>query len=191
MPICVVVLKNRAHADELGSQLSKTNTPITQCQLVPPSGELSNLTSQESNELSKPLATELQTTQIDQIPFFNPKLARKRRQKIMAYWLMPFGFLAGLSFSQMTGLQTFSSLGLGGLGQPLIASLLGMASGLLGSYIATSSVNPPINEDLKVLRKRNEEGRWLLLLETPFGVEVPWEGLQAAQPIEIMRFSDQ
>jgi len=106
----------------------------------------------------------------------------------MARWLMPFGFLAGLTFTQITTLQTFAALG--PWGQPLIGGLLGMGSGLMGSYAAAASV-PSDNEDgVRILRNRHEEQRWLLLLETPTGIEPPWQLLQSARPIQVVRLSE-
>ncbi len=191
MPICAVVLESRHQADELGFKLAESSTPIRKCQVIPPSKEILQTLPEKPLETNNIPTQRLETVEIDQIPFLNPKIARQRRQKVMAFWLMPFGFFAGLSFSKMTGLDTFSNLGLGPIGEPLIGSLLGASSGLLGSYVATASVNPPINEDLKVLRKRNEEGMWLMLLETPSEIELPWQCMQEVNPKEILRFSEQ
>ena len=104
---------------------------------------------------------------------------------------MPFGFIAGLTFSQMTGLQTFSGLGLGPVGEPLIGSLLGMTSGLIGSYVAAASINPDQNDDIRKLTKRNADGYWLLLLETPLEIELPWALMKEINHIEIVRLPDQ
>ena len=110
----------------------------------------------------------------------------------MALWLMPFGFIAGLTFSLMTGLNTFENLGIriGSWSEPLIAGLLGMASGWIGSYTAAFSVNSEKNDELRSLRRLGEEGKWLLLLETPFGVELPWQFIQEINPSQIVRFND-
>ena len=48
--------------------------------------------------------------EIENIRILNPKLDRKLRQKSMRNWLMPFGFIAGIAFSNMTNLSTFSFL---------------------------------------------------------------------------------
>ena len=37
-------------------------------------------------------------------------------KKNMSRWLMPFGFIAGIAFSNMTNLSTFSFLGLNNIG---------------------------------------------------------------------------
>ena len=66
-----------------------------------------------------------------------------------------------------------------------------MISGWMGSYVGAASVQSNNNEDINSLRKLSEEGLWLRLLETPFEVELPWNFLQAIEPIEIVRLLDQ
>ncbi len=118
----------------------------------------------------------------------NPSIARKRRQKGMATWLMPFGFFAGVTFTFMTDLDTFAFAG--EVGSHLIGGLLGLGSGLMGSYAAAASVSSDSDDRIRALRNRLEEGNWLLLLETATGVEVPWTRLQEAKPQSVVRLSD-
>lgn len=118
----------------------------------------------------------------------NPSIARKRRQKGMATWLMPFGFFAGVTFTFMTDLDTFAFAG--EVGSHLIGGLLGLGSGLMGSYAAAASVSSDSDDRIRALRNRLEEGNWLLLLETATGVEVPWTRLQEAKPQSVVRLGD-
>ncbi|WP_320674182.1 hypothetical protein [Prochlorococcus sp. MIT 1341] len=189
MPICAVVLQNSDSANDLERELQKTATPIKRCELVPPpTSEAESLTIQDTPEMES--RRKITTIEIEKIPFLNPNHSRQKRQRFMALWLMPFGFLAGITFSQMTGLQTFSNIGLGAIGEPLIGGLLGMGSGLLGSYVATAGDPSGKDEDIRILRKRHEENNWLLILETPLGSEIPWQALQSANPIEVIRFNE-
>ncbi len=185
MPICAVVLNNRESANDLELELQKASTPLSRCDLVPPSTSQAEMLIEVSNVTSK-----IKLMKIENVPFLNPKFARQNRQRLMALWLMPFGFLTGITFAQTSGLETFSNIGLGIWGQPLIGGLLGMASGLLGSYVATAGDDSGRSEDIQILRKRHEENNWLLILETPVGVELPWQALQTSKPIEIMRFNE-
>ena len=50
-------------------------------------------------------------TAMEEVAVLNPSFARRRRQRSMALWLIPFGFLAGLTFTQITDLHTFAALG--------------------------------------------------------------------------------
>ncbi len=47
------------------------------------------------------------------------------------------------------------------------------------------------DEDITSLRKLSEGGQWLLLLETPFEVELPWNLLKEVNPIEVVRLINQ
>ena len=106
----------------------------------------------------------------------------------MAFWLMPFGLFTGLSFSQMTGLETFSKFG--PLGDPLISSLLGIISGLIGSYVAAASVNSGPQDSIRRLVKYNQEECWLIILQAPSGMELPWHLIQQSKPLEIFQLSE-
>jgi hypothetical protein len=125
---------------------------------------------------------------IDQVELLSPNLTRVRRQKAMARWLMPFGFLAGVTFTQITNLTTFASFG--PWGEMLIGGLMGMGSGLMGSYAAAASVNSDNDDGVRILRNRREEGSWLVLLETPNGIEPPWQVVQRSHPQQVVRLND-
>jgi hypothetical protein len=118
-----------------------------------------------------------------------PATARRRRQRSMARWLMPFGFLAGLTFTQMTDLQTFSALG--SWGEPVVGGLLGMVSGLMGSYAAAASVTSEEDDRLRILRNRLEEGNWLLLVEPANAEAMPWPLVQQARPRAVVRLGEE
>ena len=118
----------------------------------------------------------------------NPAAARKARQRSMSRWLMPFGFLAGLTFTYITDLDTFAFFG--EWSQHLIGALLGLGSGWMGSFAAAASVNSEEDDRIRSLRNRLEEGNWLLLVETADGVEMPWTTLQQGRPKAVVRLAD-
>lgn len=161
----VVVLESRKRLRELRDQLAALQPPPAQL-LAVGSGE----------------------TPPEEVEELNPAFARKRRQKGMALWLIPFGFLAGLTFTQITDLHTFSALG--PWGEPLIGGLLGMGSGWLGSFVAAASVTSEADDRIRTLRNRLEEGSWLLLLQPAPGAEVPWTLLQQARPKAVVRLGE-
>ena len=119
----------------------------------------------------------------------NPATDRRRRQRSMARWLMPFGFLAGLTFTQITDLQTFSALG--SWGEPVVGGLLGMISGLMGSYAAAASVSSEEDDRLRILRNRLDEGNWLLLVEPASAEDMPWPLVQQARPKAVVRLGEE
>ena len=193
MPICVVALAEKSMAVELTMKLRDSTTPLVKSILIEPSKQKELSPDEDpkegsSNEGGEPLM--LESKAMEQISLLNPKLAQKSRQQSMAIWLIPFGFISGLTFTQMTGLNTFSELGFSFLPEAVVGSLLGMGSGWLGSYVAAASVNSEDNEDIKSLRKLNEEGKWLLLLETPLEIDLPWQIVRGVNPTEVVRLRD-
>lgn len=127
-------------------------------------------------------------TPLDQVEPLNPAAARRRRQRSMARWLIPFGFFAGLTFTYITDLDTFAFAG--AWSQHLIGGLLGLGSGWMGSYAAAASVRSEQDDRVRSLRNRLEEGNWLLLVETAAGVDMPWSVLQQARPQSVVRLAE-
>jgi hypothetical protein len=127
-------------------------------------------------------------TDLASVDELNPAIARRRRQRGMATWLMPFGFFAGLTFTYITDLDTFAFAG--AIGSHLIGGVLGLGSGLMGSFAAAASVSSEVDDRVRALRNRLEEGNWLLLVETATGVEIPWTRLQEAKPQSVVRLND-
>jgi hypothetical protein len=127
-------------------------------------------------------------TDIAEVADLNPALARRTRQQRMATWLIPFGFFAGLTFTFITDLDTFAFAG--PIGSHLIGGLLGLGSGWMGSFAAAASVSSDVDDRVRALRNRLEEGNWLLLVEMPNGVEIPWTRLQDGRPKAVVRLND-
>ena len=191
MAICIVVLSAKENADQLAQKLEKASIPLVKCDLIKPKcTEKSSITERSAVEQEQ-MPNSLNPVDFETIELLNPKLSRNSRQKKMASLLMPFGFIAGLTFTKMTGLTTFSDLGVGYLGESLSGGLIGMASGLMGSYVASSSVNSTNNEDIAAIKKLSEKGLWLLLIQTPLGIDMPWSMLRGENNSEIFRLLDQ
>ncbi len=127
-------------------------------------------------------------TPLQEVAQLDASAARRRLQRAMVRWLIPFGFLAGLTFTQITDLHTFDFAG--PWGQPLIGGLLGMGSGFLGSFAAAASVGSEQDDRIRALRNRLDEGCWLLLVEPAPGSEVPWSVLQQARPKGVVRLGE-
>ena len=193
MAICIVVLSENGQANQLRERLQKEGIGVVRCDLIKPRNANKIFTGEKTKETAKDLGTsaELNPIDIDTVQLLNPNLSKRSRQKKMSMLLMPFGFIAGLTFSQMTSLTTFSDLGIGALGEPLSGGLVGMLSGWMGSHVAAATVSDKNDEDINSLRKLCEEGQWLLLIETPFEVELPWNLLKEINPVNIFRLSDQ
>ncbi len=185
MTICIVVLDQEEKAYELWEKLRRTNVQLTNFQIIEPKVNTKGNLKPEKASSSEVLPPKVK---INEVKLFNPKISRKERQRKMARWLMPFGFISGLTFSGMTDLRTFSSFGFGNSIEPLIGGLLGMVSGLIGSFFAARSINSN-QEDLKSLFKFNEQGRWLILLESALEIEPPWDLMNEINPIEVINLN--
>ena len=175
MSTYVIILKEKMPAKELLLKLREAQTPILNCDLVEP---LDNKLDHENSNLDTSEDVFTNQSSFNNIKFLNPSLARKDRQKTLATWLIPFGFIAGLSFSQMTDLKTFADMGFPNQLEKLLGGLVGMISGALGSFFSAGGTNQETLDDLRVIRKKSEEGYWLLILELPMEIEPPWEILK-------------
>ena len=86
----------------------------------------------------------------------------------------------------MTNLKTFTELGFPNQFEKLLGGIVGMISGWLGSFFSAGSINQENNDDIRALRKKSEQGFWLLILELPIEVELPWETMKEKNYLEII-----
>ena len=91
MPICAVVLEDRANADQLGVQLAKSNTPIRRCDLIPPSKGVTDKIAKESSDATTSLGKQLPTIEIDQVLIVtcHNRYWRRRRRRMPFYQTEP------------------------------------------------------------------------------------------------------
>ncbi len=186
MSTYVIILKEKNPAKELLLKLKEAQTPILNCDLVEP---LDNKSDNEKVNLDSFEEVFTNQSSFNNIKLLNPTLARKDRQKTLATWLIPFGFIAGLSFSQMTDLKTFADMGFPNQLEKLLGGLVGMISGALGSFFSAGGINQETVDDLRAIRKKSEEGFWLLILELPIEIEPPWAILKETGNLDIITIS--
>ncbi len=183
MSTYVIFLKGKKPAKELLFKLREAQTPILNCDLVEPLG---NASEHKSSNLDTFEEVFVNQSNFNKIKLLNPDLSRKDRQKTLATWLIPFGFIAGLSFSQMTGLKTFADMGFPNQLEKLLGGLVGMISGAIGSFFSAGGISQETVDDLKAIRKKSEDGFWLLILELPIEIEPPWSILNKTDSLEII-----
>tara|TARA_Y100001968_G_C19282785_1_gene680105 strand:+ start:37 stop:603 length:567 start_codon:yes stop_codon:yes gene_type:complete len=179
----VIVFKGKQPAKELLLTLREAQTPILKSDLIEPLNK-----KMDSENINLETYEEVFINQLifNDVKLLNPTLARKERQKALARWLIPFGFIAGLSFSQMTDLKTFAEMGFPIQFENLLGGLVGMISGWLGSFFSAGGINQENDDDIKALRKKSEQGFWLLILELPIEIELPWSILKETNCLEII-----
>ncbi|MEO0541163.1 MAG: hypothetical protein AAFZ80_09910, partial [Cyanobacteria bacterium P01_A01_bin.105] len=80
-----------------------------------------------------------------------------------ATWLIPFGFVAGFLFDNITQLNTFPWAGT--LGNQIIGGFLGAASGAMGSFFVGGGVGIAFGSgDALPYRNRLNAGKYLVVV---------------------------
>jgi len=180
----IVIYEDIEKCIELFNLFKEKSVLLSEAILIPP---LKEKISPDQNILLKSAENNFICSQeIEEIRILNSKLDKQLRQKEMSKWLMPFGFIAGISFSNMTNLSTFSFLGLNNIGESLMGGLLGMGSGYLGSIVSSASINLNRNKELRSIINLNKEGKWLVLLENQIGTELPWALIKQSEAKDII-----
>jgi hypothetical protein len=95
----------------------------------------------------------------DEFGLIDPAQAARRQMQRLAIWLVPFGFLAGVGFSLLSGLDT-------SLGNHLIGGLLGALGGAMGSFFVGGGVGLTSGSgDALAYRNRLNGGKYVLIVE--------------------------
>ncbi len=182
----IVIFEDLEKCIQLFNVFKEKSILLYEAILIPPSRE--KISPDQTKLLNESANNFIKYQLLEEIRILNPKLDRKLRQKDMSRWLMPFGFIAGIAFTNMTNLSTFSFLGLNNIGETLIGGLLGMGSGYLGSVVSSASINLNRNKELRTIINLNKEGKWLVLLENQIGTELPWPLIKQSDPKDIIFF---
>ena len=180
----IVIFEDLEKCIQLFNVFKEKSILLCEAILIPPSREKISL--DQTKLLNESANNFIKSQLMEEIRILNPNLDRKLRQKDMSRWLMPFGFIAGIAFTNMTNLSTFSFLGLNNIGETLIGGLLGMGSGYLGSVVSSASINLNRNKELRSIINLNKEGKWLVLLENQIGTELPWPLIKQSDPKDIL-----
>lgn len=100
----------------------------------------------------------------DEYGLIDPKEQASRYAKLMSFWLVPFGFAAGFTFSLITNLDTFSWAG--EIGNHVIGGLLGAASGAMGSFFVGGGAGLAFGSgDALPYRNRLSAGKYLIVVK--------------------------
>jgi hypothetical protein len=99
----------------------------------------------------------------DEFGLIDPNEQAKKQSQLMAIWLVPFGFVAGLTFNLITGLNTFPWAG--GVGNALIGGLLGAGAGAMGSIFSGGAAGLVFGSgDALPYRNRLNAGKYLIVV---------------------------
>ncbi|MDB9528750.1 hypothetical protein PN498_22350 [Oscillatoria sp. CS-180] len=99
----------------------------------------------------------------DEYGLIDPANEAWKQVRLMMFWLIPFGFIAGFSFNAITGLDTFSWAGT--IGNQILGGLLGAASGALGAFFVGGGVGIAFGSgDALSYRNRLNAGKYLVVV---------------------------
>ncbi|MGI0486313.1 hypothetical protein ACN4EK_12805 [Pantanalinema rosaneae CENA516] len=100
----------------------------------------------------------------DEYGLIDPNKRASQLARLMSFWLVPFGFAAGTTFSLITNLHTFAWAG--EIGNHLIGGLLGAISGAMGSFFVGGGVGLAIGGgDALPYRNRLNAGKYLIVVK--------------------------
>jgi len=99
----------------------------------------------------------------DEFGFINPNQQARKQARFMAYWLVPFGFVAGYAFNLLTNFDLFPWAG--SLGNHLIGGIFGAIGGGMGSvFVGGGSGIAFGSGDALPYRNRLNEGKYLVVV---------------------------
>jgi hypothetical protein len=100
----------------------------------------------------------------DEFGLIDPNEIARKQAKMMAIWIVPFGFIGGVAFSLSTNLQTFAWAG--EIGNHIVGGICGAIGGAMGSvFIGGGSGIAFGSGDALPYRNRINAGKYLIVVE--------------------------
>ncbi|MEG3436037.1 hypothetical protein V0288_02800 [Pannus brasiliensis CCIBt3594] len=100
----------------------------------------------------------------DEFGFIDPVQQAKKRAKLMAIWLVPFGFAGGYLFNAITGLDTFDWAG--EPGNHIVGGFAGAIGGAMGSVFVGGGVGLSSGSgDALPYRNRLQAGKYIIVVQ--------------------------
>jgi hypothetical protein len=100
----------------------------------------------------------------DEFGFIDPLQQAKNRAKLMAIWLVPFGFAGGYLFNLITGLDTFDFAG--EPGNHILGGIAGAIGGAMGSVFVGGGVGLSSGSgDALPYRNRLNAGKYIIIVQ--------------------------
>ncbi|MEL7143082.1 MAG: hypothetical protein AAFY33_05190 [Cyanobacteria bacterium J06643_4] len=125
--------------------------------------ESANITMEKVNILGKGFKS------ADEYGLIDPRDEAWKQIKRMAIWIIPFGFVGGLTFNLITGLNTFPWAGT--TGNQIIGGILGAIGGAMGSFFIGGGVGIGLGSgDALSYRNRLNAGKYLVVVKGSEGL---------------------
>lgn len=126
----------------------------------------------------------------DEFGLIDPNEQAKKQTQLMSFWLVPFGFIAGVTFNRLTDLNTFPWAG--EIGNAVIGGLLGAGAGAMGSIFAGGGGGLLFGSgDALPYRNRLNAGKYLIVVKgTESVTRQATRILRSFEPENIQGYSD-
>lgn len=100
----------------------------------------------------------------DEYGFLDPKKPARRQMRMMAFWLVPFGFVAGYAFNVSTQFNLFPWAG--SVGNHLFGGLFGAIAGAMGSFFVGGGTGLIFGGgDALPYRNRLKAGKYIIVVQ--------------------------
>lgn len=141
MNYLVAVLADRIKAEAAYSALEKEGLPMNQVSI-----------------LGKGYKT------ADEFGFLNPNKEAWKQVRLMATWLIPFGFIGGVAFNLSTQYNLVPAAG--PMGNHIIGGILGAIAGAMGSFFVGGGTGLAFGSgDALPYRNRLKAGKYLIVVQ--------------------------
>ncbi len=127
----------------------------------------------------------------DEYGLIDPADEARKQIKRLAFWTVPLGFISGVSFNAITGLDTFPWAGV--LGNQIIGGLLGAGAGAMGGFFVGGGVGIGFGSgDAVSYRNRINAGKYLVVVKGSDGlISQASRILRPLRPENIQGYSEQ
>ncbi len=100
----------------------------------------------------------------DEFGLIDPNEQAKQQSRLLSFWLVPFGLVAGVVFNLLTDLNTFPWAGR--IGNQIIGGLLGAGAGAMGSLFVGGGVGLLVGGgDALPYRNRLNAGKYIVVVQ--------------------------
>lgn len=141
MNYLIAVLKNRIEAEEAYTVLEKRGLPMNQVTI---------------------LGKGYQSA--DEFGLIDPNLQAIKQVKLLAYWLLPFGFVAGYTFNLLTAIEILP--GVNPIGNHIIGGFFGAIAAAMGSFFVGGGVGIAFGSgDALPYRNRLNQGKYIIVVK--------------------------
>jgi hypothetical protein len=99
----------------------------------------------------------------EEFGFLDPNQQARKQARLMAFWLVPFGFIGGVAFNLSTQINLIESLGR--VGNEILGGIFGAIAGAMGSFFIGGSLGlTGSNTDALSYSEYLSKGKYLVVV---------------------------